>query len=164
MTLPLLQLKALGIDDIMKFEWVSAPSSEAVIRALERLARSGMIGEDGRLTQIGAKVAELGVDISIASMLWKSKEMKCSEEILTIAAMVSVQVLAVSPHFCPSTDYMHPGCIHYTGRRCWCFGRIRATQIYRRRRGEFTSFSSMPYYIAPLGPPDSSQRFVGCTC
>jgi len=95
MTLPLLQLKALGIDDIMKFEWVSAPSSEAMIRALERLVRSEMIGEDGRLTEVGAKVAELGVDISIASMLWKSKEMKCSEEILTIAAMVSVQVLAV---------------------------------------------------------------------
>jgi len=93
MTLPLLQLKALGIDNIMKFEWVSAPSSEAVIRALERLVRSGMIGEDARLTEVGAKVAELGVDIGIASMLWKSKEMKCSEEVLTIAAMVSVQVL-----------------------------------------------------------------------
>ena len=97
MTLPLLQLRALGIDDIMKFEWVSAPSSVAVIRTLKRLARSGMIGEDGRLTEIAAKVAELRVDISIASMLRKSKEMKCSEEILTIAAMVSVQVQAASP-------------------------------------------------------------------
>jgi len=93
MTLPLLQLKALGIDDIMKFEWVSAPSSEAIIRALERLVRSGMIGEDGRLVEVGAKVAEFGVDVGIASMIWKSKEMKCSEEILTIAAMVSVQVM-----------------------------------------------------------------------
>ena len=94
MTLPILQLKALGIDDIMKFEWISAPSSEAIIRALERLVRSGMIGEeDGRLVEVGAKVAEFGVDIGIASMLWKSKEMKCSEEILTIAAMVSVQVV-----------------------------------------------------------------------
>ena len=94
MALPLLQLKALGIDDIMKFEWITAPSSEAMIRALERLVRSGMIGEeDGRLAEVGAKVAEFGVDIGVASMLWKSKEMKCSEEILTIAAMVSVQVV-----------------------------------------------------------------------
>jgi ATP-dependent RNA helicase DDX35 len=99
MTLPLLQLKALGIDDIMKFEWVSAPSSEAIIRAFERLVRSEMIGEeDGRLTEVGAKVAELGVDIGIASMLWKSKEMTCSEEILTIAAMVSVQVAICLNH------------------------------------------------------------------
>lgn len=96
MTLPLLQLKALGIDDIMKFEWISAPSSEAIIRALERLVRSGMIGEDGRLVEVGAKVAEFGVDVGIASMIWKSKEMKCSEEILTIAAMVSVQVVSNS--------------------------------------------------------------------
>jgi ATP-dependent RNA helicase DDX35 len=101
MTLPLLQLKALGIDDIMKFEWVSAPSSEAIIRALERLVRSGMIGaEDGRLVEVGAKVAEFGVDVGVASMIWKSKEMKCSEEILTIAAMVSVQVSDPGPGSC----------------------------------------------------------------
>ena len=145
MTLPLLQLKALGIDDIMKFEWVSAPSSEAVVRALERLVRSQMIGEDdGRLTEVGTKVAELGVDIGIASMLWKSKEMKCSEEILTIAAMVSVQVIlcfTMDRPLCPGTDSIRPGCIHHTRGRCRCSGGIRATQVYRRRGGErFISF------------------------
>jgi ATP-dependent RNA helicase DDX35 len=93
MTLPLLRLKALGINHIMEFEWISAPSTEAIIRALERLVRSGMIGEDGRLVEVGAKVAEFGVDVGVASTIWKSKEMKCSEEILTIAAMVSVQVV-----------------------------------------------------------------------
>jgi ATP-dependent RNA helicase DDX35 len=78
----------------MEFEWISAPSTEAIIRALERLVRSGMIGaDDGRLVGVGAKVAEFGVDVGVASMIWKSKEMKCSEEILTIAAMVSVQVM-----------------------------------------------------------------------
>jgi len=109
MTTPILQLKSLGIDDLMKFEWVSAPPSEIVLRALEGLVAAGMIGEDGRLTPIGEQVAECPVEVGIAKMveltlnyisffpspcfqLFSSKEYQCGEEILTIAAMTAVQV------------------------------------------------------------------------
>ncbi|EIN07584.1 P-loop containing nucleoside triphosphate hydrolase protein [Punctularia strigosozonata HHB-11173 SS5] len=91
LTTPILQLKSLGIDDLMKFEWVTAPPSESVLRALEGLVNSGMIGEDGRLTPVGAKVAECPVEVGIARMLFNSKEFQCGEEILTIAAMTAVQ-------------------------------------------------------------------------
>lgn len=56
----------------MKFEWVTGgtPSSESVLRALEGLVGDGMIGkEDGRLTEIGKKVAEVPVEIGIARMV-----------------------------------------------------------------------------------------------
>lgn len=109
LTTPLLQLKSLGIDDLMKFEWVTAPPTEIVLRALEGLVAAGMIGEDGRLTPVGEQVAECPVEVNIARMvcdrpccrlslyeyciqLFNSKEFKCGEEILTIAAMTSVQV------------------------------------------------------------------------
>jgi ATP-dependent RNA helicase DDX35 len=110
LTTPILQLKSLGIDDLMKFDWVTAPPVESVLRALEALAASGMIGEDGRLTIVGEQVAECPVEVNIARMvihlfspnlilalhhyiqLFSSKEFKCGEEILTIAAMTSVQV------------------------------------------------------------------------
>ncbi|KDQ29090.1 hypothetical protein PLEOSDRAFT_1039866 [Pleurotus ostreatus PC15] len=91
MTTPILQLKALGIDDLMKFDWVSSPPSESVLRALEGLVAAGMLGEDGRLTVIGAQVAECPVELGIARMMFKSKDFQCGEEILTIAAMTSVQ-------------------------------------------------------------------------
>ncbi|KAJ7231444.1 pre-mRNA splicing factor [Mycena haematopus] len=97
MTTPILQLKSLGIDDLMKFEWVSAPPAESVLRALEGLVAAGMIGEDGRLTIIGEQVAECPVEVGIARMLFNSKELKCGEEILTIAAMTSVQDVFVIP-------------------------------------------------------------------
>ncbi|KAG8816906.1 hypothetical protein FRC19_011718 [Serendipita sp. 401] len=98
LTTPILQLKALGIDNLMKFEWISPPSSESLLRALESLVNAGMLGkEDGRLTEIGAKVAEVPVEISVARMLWASKEFKCGDEILTIAAMVAVQDVFVIP-------------------------------------------------------------------
>lgn len=109
MTTPILQLKSLGIDDLMKFNWVSAPPAETVLRALEGLHAAGMIDEYGKLTRIGEQVAECPVEVGIARMvcsrsayrdyeltvsfqLFSSKDYKCGEEILTIAAMTAVQV------------------------------------------------------------------------
>ncbi|KAJ3728942.1 P-loop containing nucleoside triphosphate hydrolase protein [Lentinula raphanica] len=83
--------------NIMKFEWVSAPPAESVLRALESLYAAGMIGEDGRLKPVGQKVAECPVDVGIARMLFSSKDFQCGEEILTIAAMCSVQDVFIIP-------------------------------------------------------------------
>lgn len=69
LTTPLLQLKSLGIDDFMRFEWISPPPSESVLRALEGLIRAGMIGQEGALTEVGAKVAECPVEVTIARMV-----------------------------------------------------------------------------------------------
>ncbi|KIJ17309.1 hypothetical protein PAXINDRAFT_98324 [Paxillus involutus ATCC 200175] len=101
MTTPILQLKSLGIDDLMKFEWISVPPAESVLRALEGLVAAGMVGEDGRLTPIGQQVAECPVELGVARMLFTSKEFRCGEEILTIAAMVSVQDVFVIPDGAP---------------------------------------------------------------
>ncbi|KAG8734355.1 hypothetical protein FRC11_004361 [Ceratobasidium sp. 423] len=97
LTTPLLQLKSLGIDDLMRFEWLSPPPSESLLRALEGLIRAGMIDQDGALTLVGAKVAECPVEVTIARMLFSSKEYKCGQEILTIAAMTAVQDAFIIP-------------------------------------------------------------------
>ncbi|KAI6113742.1 P-loop containing nucleoside triphosphate hydrolase protein [Pisolithus croceorrhizus] len=97
MTTPILQLKSLGIDDLMKFEWVTAPPAESVLRALEGLVAAGMVGEDGRLTVFGQQAAEWPVEMALARMLYASKEFNCGEEILTIAAMTSIQDVFVIP-------------------------------------------------------------------
>ncbi|KIK45926.1 hypothetical protein CY34DRAFT_801085 [Suillus luteus UH-Slu-Lm8-n1] len=101
MTTPILQLKSLGIDDLMKFEWVSAPPAESILRALEGLFAAGMIGDDGRLTPIGERVAECPIEVNIARMLFTSKDFNCGEEILTIAAMISIQDAFVIPDGAP---------------------------------------------------------------
>lgn len=69
LTTPIIQLKSLGIDNLMHFEWVSSPPAESVLRALEGLANAGMIGDDGRLTVIGEKVAECPVEVNVARMV-----------------------------------------------------------------------------------------------
>jgi ATP-dependent RNA helicase DDX35 len=101
MMAPILQLKSLGIDDLMKFDWVSAPPAETVLRALEGLHAAGMIDACGKLTVIGEQVSECPVEVGIARMLFYSKDYKCGEEILTIAAMTAVQDVFVIPDGAP---------------------------------------------------------------
>ena len=53
----------------MRFDWVSAPPAESVLRGLEGLHAAGMIDEHGQLTQVGARVAECPVEVGIARMV-----------------------------------------------------------------------------------------------
>ena len=53
----------------MKFEWVTSPPAESVLRALEGLVASGMLDLEGRLTSVGEKVSECPVEVNIARMV-----------------------------------------------------------------------------------------------
>lgn len=57
---PISQLKALGIDNILGFDWPASPSPEAMIRALEVLYSLGVLDNDAKLTSpVGFQVAEI---------------------------------------------------------------------------------------------------------
>jgi ATP-dependent RNA helicase DDX35 len=87
-----IQLKALGIDNILGFDWPAPPSSEAMIRALEVLYSLQILDDDAKLTSpTGFQVAELPLDPMISKMILASSELGCSHEIITIAAVLSVQ-------------------------------------------------------------------------
>jgi ATP-dependent RNA helicase DDX35 len=91
------QLKALGIDNILGFDWPASPSPEAMIRALEVLYSLGILDEDAKLTvPLGFQVAEIPLDPMISKMILSANNFGCSDEILTIAAFLSVQSVWVS--------------------------------------------------------------------
>ncbi|KAG0498155.1 hypothetical protein HPP92_002846 [Vanilla planifolia] len=92
-----IQLKALGIDNILGFDWLASPPPESMIRALEVLYSLGILDEDAKLTSpIGYQVAEIPLDPMISKMILAADTLECSEEILTIAAILSVQSIWVS--------------------------------------------------------------------
>ncbi|XP_047969918.1 probable pre-mRNA-splicing factor ATP-dependent RNA helicase DEAH9 [Salvia hispanica] len=87
-----IQLKALGIDNILGFDWPSSPSPEALIRALEVLYSLGVIDEDAKLTSpTGFQIAEIPLDPMVSKMILASNDLGCSEEAITIAAVLSLQ-------------------------------------------------------------------------
>ncbi|KAK0532280.1 hypothetical protein OC834_002666 [Tilletia horrida] len=94
LAMPILQLKALGIENIVRhFEWLPpAPPSDMMRRALEFLGALGALDHWGRLTSpLGERMAEVPLEPMFAKVLLDSATFRCSAEILTIAAMTSVQ-------------------------------------------------------------------------
>ncbi|KAL9321150.1 hypothetical protein ACSQ67_012989 [Phaseolus vulgaris] len=92
-----IQLKALGIDNILGFDWPASPSAEAMIRALEVLYSLGVLDDDAKLTSpTGFQVAEIPLDPMVSKMIIASSQLGCSEEIITIAAVLSVQSIWIS--------------------------------------------------------------------
>lgn len=85
-----LMLKALGVDDVAHFEFLSPPPTESMLYALELLYSLGALDDKCRLTKQGEKMAEMPVEPRLAKTLLLSYEFGCGEEILSIAAMCSV--------------------------------------------------------------------------
>ncbi|KAJ9300357.1 hypothetical protein DTO271G3_2474 [Paecilomyces variotii] len=95
----ILQLKALGIDNIVRFDFLSPPPAELVIRALELLYSLGAVDDYAKLTKpLGIRMAELAVEPMMGKVLLSAPSFGCLSEILTIAAMVSLQGTVWSHH------------------------------------------------------------------
>ncbi|CAK7273893.1 hypothetical protein SEPCBS57363_005881 [Sporothrix epigloea] len=85
-----LQLKALGIDNVLRFPYFTAPPAELMIKALELLYSLGALDDYAKLTKpLGLRMAELAVEPMMAKTLLEAVQFGCLGEILTIAAMTS---------------------------------------------------------------------------
>jgi hypothetical protein len=62
---------------------------ETLMRALELLNYLAALDDDGNLTDLGAVMAEFPLDPQLAKMLIASCNHNCSNEILSITAMLS---------------------------------------------------------------------------
>lgn len=85
-----LLLKSLGINDLIHFDFMDPPPHETLVLALEQLYALGALNHLGELTKLGRRMAELPVDPMLSKMILASEQYKCSEEVLSIAAMLSV--------------------------------------------------------------------------
>jgi pre-mRNA-splicing factor ATP-dependent RNA helicase DHX15/PRP43 len=92
-----LNLKKLGIDDLVHFDFMDPPAPETLMRALEMLNYLGALDDDGNMTEVGSIMAEFPLDPQLAKMLIASPKFKCSNEILSVVAMLSVPNVFVRP-------------------------------------------------------------------
>ncbi|CAE7573333.1 dhx8 [Symbiodinium microadriaticum] len=85
-----LQLKALGIDDVLHFDFLSPPPVKLMLFALELLFSLGALDSSCHITAIGEQMAEMPVEPRLAKALLSSVALGCTEETLSIAAMCSI--------------------------------------------------------------------------
>ncbi|SNX82482.1 probable PRP43 - involved in spliceosome disassembly [Melanopsichium pennsylvanicum] len=115
-----LELKKLGISNLVTFDYMDPPAPETIMRALELLNYLAAFDDEGNLTPLGEIMADFPLDPQLAKMLIVSPEFKCSNEILTIAAMLSVPNVFVRPNSqkqqadAAQAEFAHPDGDHLT--------------------------------------------------
>lgn len=92
-----LELKKLGVEDLVHFDLMDPPAPETMMRALEELNYLACLDDDGELTTLGGLASEFPLDPALAVMLISSPEFYCSNEILSITALLSVPQIFVRP-------------------------------------------------------------------
>ncbi|KAK9469789.1 P-loop containing nucleoside triphosphate hydrolase protein [Lipomyces arxii] len=92
-----LELKKLGIDDLVHFDFMDPPAPETMMRALEELNFLACLNDDGDLTALGRLASDFPLDPMLAVMLITSPEFYCSNEILSLTALLSVPSVFVRP-------------------------------------------------------------------
>ncbi|KAA1126129.1 DEAH-box ATP-dependent RNA helicase prp22 [Puccinia graminis f. sp. tritici] len=85
----ILILKAMGINDLLNFDFMDPPPQQTMITALENLYALSALDDEGLLTRLGRKMSDFPMDPELSKMLIASVDLGCSEEVLTIVAMIS---------------------------------------------------------------------------
>lgn len=78
----------MGINDLLNFDFMDPPPTATMISALEQLYNLGALDDEGMLTKLGRKMAEFPMDPPMSKVLIASVDLGCSDEILTVLAML----------------------------------------------------------------------------
>jgi pre-mRNA-splicing factor ATP-dependent RNA helicase DHX15/PRP43 len=70
---------------------------ETLMRALEQLNYLNALDDEGELTALGRMMAEFPLDAQLSKMLIESPKFNCSNEVLSIAALLSVPNVFMRP-------------------------------------------------------------------
>ncbi|KAG0344648.1 putative ATP-dependent RNA helicase dhr2 [Podila humilis] len=93
----ILSLKASGIEDPTKFDFMDRPSKSGLLKSLEHLYALEALDDSGALTAIGKKMAAFPVDPPFAKVLLQSEKTECTKEAIEIISLLSVDTIFSAP-------------------------------------------------------------------
>ncbi|KAI1203370.1 P-loop containing nucleoside triphosphate hydrolase protein [Nemania serpens] len=89
-----LQLKSLGINQLLEFEFMDPPPTESLIGALNQLFALQALNHKGELTKVGRQMAEFPTDPMLAKAVLAADKYKSVDEVLSIVAMLNKKIHA----------------------------------------------------------------------
>ncbi|XP_015170823.1 ATP-dependent RNA helicase dhx8 isoform X3 [Solanum tuberosum] len=94
-----LYLKSLDLADmdILKFDFLDSPSVESLEDALKQLYLVDALDENGSITSLGRKMAELPLEPSLSRTLLEANELDCLSQALTVVSMLSAETTLLPP-------------------------------------------------------------------
>jgi ATP-dependent helicase HrpA len=87
----ILRMKALRLGAVEEFAFVDAPQRRAIADGYQLLAELGAVDDDNELTAIGQSLSRLPLDPRVGRMILSAREQNALDEVLVIAAALSVQ-------------------------------------------------------------------------
>ncbi|KAL2020464.1 hypothetical protein VTK56DRAFT_8430 [Thermocarpiscus australiensis] len=93
----ILMLKAMGINDLLRFDFMDPPPVNTMLTALEELYALGALDDEGLLTRLGRKMADFPMDPPLSKVLIASVEKGCSDEMVTIVSMLNLLQIFYRP-------------------------------------------------------------------
>ncbi|KAJ3342494.1 hypothetical protein HDU93_002253 [Gonapodya sp. JEL0774] len=94
----MLTLKAYGVEDLTKFEFLEKPSRQQISRSLETLLALGALHpETGKLTDLGRQMSLLPVEPALAKVLLLSPQYQCTADIIDLVAMLDIDNVFYTP-------------------------------------------------------------------
>jgi ATP-dependent helicase HrpA len=136
----ILQMAAIGLGRIEDFPFLDPPDKRQIRDGIRLLEELGALDASGRLTKVGRRLAELPVDPRMARMVVEADKLGCAEEVIVIAAALSIQ----DPRERPSDQ------------------QAQADQLHARFAdpdSDFVSFLNLWRYLKELQRQLSSNQF-----
>jgi ATP-dependent helicase HrpA len=133
----ILQMAALGLGDVEDFPFLDPPDRRQVRDGITLLHELGALDSERGLTPLGRRLAALPVDPRLGRMVLESDRRGCADEVIVIAAALSIQ----DPRERPAGD------------------RQRADELHGRFAGEqsdFLAYLALWRYLA-----DQQRRLSG---
>ncbi len=87
----ILRAKSLGLGEVAEFPFVDPPAARAIADGYALLAELGAVDERNELTDVGRELARLPLDPRIGRMLVAARDEGCLDQVLIIAAALSVR-------------------------------------------------------------------------
>ncbi|KAJ5098704.1 ATP-dependent RNA helicase DHX8 [Penicillium argentinense] len=181
----ILMLKAMGINDLLHFDFMDPPPTNTMLSALEELYALSALDDEGLLTRLGRKMADFPMEPALAKVLIASVDMGCSDEMLSIVAMLSITSVFYRPKekqqqadqkkakfHDPHGDHLtllnvYNSWKHSKFSNAWCFENfIQARQIRRAQDVRQQLFGIMNRYrhkIVSCGRDTMKVRQALCT-
>ena len=85
----MLQLIQMGIQDVEKFDFVESPEKRAIEQAMMSLVLLGAVDEDGKLTSLGKRMAQLSLEPRLAKLVLTGIGNNIGDEAIALASLVS---------------------------------------------------------------------------
>ncbi|KAJ1725780.1 ATP-dependent RNA helicase [Coemansia erecta] len=97
LSMVVLQLKASGVKDVMKFDFMDRPSRKALKHALLELYALDALDDAGELTPLGKWMSEFPLEPTYAKVIYASAAAGCTREAIDIVSLLSVDSLFYVP-------------------------------------------------------------------